>query len=259
MKFHLLTLLPFFALAGLAACLPLLAPPPPPASATPPPATETPTPTIVWFPPTPTFTPLPTATLSITPTLDTRPRYGGLILEDDFSDPALWTLGRVPAGNMALGVNELSLVVSKERGYLFSLRQGTSLGDFYAEITASPSICRGADEYGLLLRVSPSLEFFRFGLTCDGRARVDRLLSGLASAPQPPTASGAVPPGGPSVSRLAVWAVGKEMRFYANGEYLFSVRDPSLPSGGLGVFVRAAGEDSVTVNFSDLSVYEVIK
>jgi hypothetical protein len=58
---------------------------------------------------------------------------------------------------------------------------------------------------------------------------------------------------------MAVWAVGKEMRFYANSEYLFSVRDPSLPAGNLGVFVRASGGDSVTVNFSDLSVYEAVK
>ena len=54
---------------------------------------------------------------------------------------------------------------------------------------------------------------------------------------------------------MAVWAVGKNIYYYANGEFIFSVHDPSLPVGGLGVFVRAAGEDMVTVNFSDLSIY----
>ena len=73
------------------------------------------------------------------------------------------------AGSVALGKNELSLGVSQPPGYLFSLRRGTTLDDFYIEITASPSICRGKDEYGLLLRVSPSSDFFRFGLTCGGR------------------------------------------------------------------------------------------
>jgi len=257
MKSALLVALPLLCALGLVACLPLMDPPPPLPSATPLPPTETSTPTIVWFPPTATHTPLPTVTLSLTPTLDTRPAFGDLIFADDFNDPAQWSLGVIPAGSMALGVDELSLVVSRPRGYLFSLRQGTSLGDFYAELTASPSICRAADEYGLLLRVSPSLDFFRFGLTCDGQARLDRFLNGAASAPQPPTPSGAVPPGAPSQTRMAVWARGREMRFYANGQYLFSVNDPSLPSGGLGVFARAAGEDMVSVSFSRLEVYEV--
>jgi len=66
--------------------------------------------------------------------------------------------------------------------------------------------------------------------------------------------SGAIPPGAPSTSRLAVWAKGKEMRFYANGEYLFTVSDRSLASGNLGVFIRSAGEDDVTVSFSDLII-----
>ncbi|MBN1148828.1 MAG: hypothetical protein JXA78_16320 [Anaerolineales bacterium] len=257
MKFALLVALCALCELGLAACLPLLAAPPPLPSATPPAPTETSTATIVWFPPTATYTPLPSATLSLTPTLDTRPSYGELIFADHFDDPARWNLGRLPAGSMALGLDELSLVVARPRGYLFSLRQGAELGDFYAEVTASPSICRAADEYGLLLRVSPALDFFRFGLTCAGQARLDRYLNGVASAPQPPVFSGAVPPGAPSASRLAVWAMGREMRFYANGQYLFSVSDPSLPSGGLGVFARACGEDMLSVSFSNLEVYDV--
>jgi hypothetical protein len=49
------------------------------------------------------------------------------------------------------------------------------------------------------------------------------------------------------------------MRFYANGHYLFSVRDPSLPNGVLGVYVRAAGAEPVTVNFSNLFIYEALE
>jgi hypothetical protein len=159
------------------------------------------------------------------------------------------------AGSIALGRNEISLGVSQPPGYLYSLRRDTSLDDFYLEITASPSICRGKDEYGLLLRVSPTSDFFRFGLNCAGEARLDRYLSGQASSSYPPTPNGAVPPGAPSSSRLAVWAVQRDFRFYVNGVFLFSIRDASLPAGGLGLYARAAGPDTVTVNFSDLKVY----
>jgi hypothetical protein len=66
--------------------------------------------------------------------------------------------------------------------------------------------------------------------------------------------SGAIPPGAPSTSRLAVWAKGREMLFFANGEYLFTVSDRSFVSGKLGVFISSAGEDDLTVSFSDLVV-----
>lgn len=248
--------LTILCLAGLAACLPKATALPPVPSPTLLPPSQTPTATTVWFPATATFTPLPTVTLSITPTLDIRPRYGDLIFQDDFTQPENWTLGKMTAGSIVLGKNELSLGVSQPPGYLYSLRRDTNLDDFYVEVTASPSICRGKDEYGLLLRVSPASDFFRFGLTCAGEARLDRYLAGQASSSQPPTPNGAIPPGAPSSSRLAVWAVQRDLRFYVNGVFVFSIRDASLPSGGLGLYVRAAGPDAVTVNFSDLKVYQ---
>lgn len=257
MKPLFLALLPLLLLAGLTACSPLATPLPPEPTSTPLPPTHTPTSTIVWFPPTPTNTPFPTPTGIITPTLDVRPQYGDLLFSDEFEDRSLWILGRGSAGSIAISNNELTVAVSEPRGYLYSLRKQPALSDFYAEITASPSICRGADEYGLLLRFSKAQDFYRFSLTCDGQVRLDRFLAGRASSPQPLIFSGAVPPGAPSMSRLAVLAQGKEMRFFVNGEYQFTVRDSSLPNGGLGVFARASGDDAVTVNFSDLSVYNL--
>lgn len=231
----------------------------PTATFTPPAPTATSTATPVWFPPTATLTPLPAPTSALTPTLDVRPDYGGLIFTDDFEKAELWALGRSPVGSIALGKSELSLTPLQPRGYLYSLRSETVLSDFYLEITAAPSICRGADEYGLLIRAVSNQDFFRFGLTCRGEARLDRLVRGEASSPQPPTLSGAVPPGAPSISRLAVWASGKDIRFYVNGQYQFSVRDSLLLSGGMGVYARSVSGEAVTINFSQLSVYSVTK
>jgi len=246
-------------LFGVVACFPFFVPISPLSSVTPFPPTETSTPTIIWFPSTATNTPLPSATFSITPTLEIKPEYSDLILSDNFIDSALWSVGQTAAGKIAIGKEELCLAINQPQGYLFSLREDTLIDDFYLEITANPSICSGEDEYGMLIRVSPSLDFYRFGLTCNGEARVDRLLDGSASSPHPPTVSGAVPPGAPSSSRIAVWALGPDILFYVNGEYLFSVRDTVLFGGGLGLYVRASGEDAMTVNFSNLTIYQVHK
>lgn len=240
----------------ITACQPLSTPLPPLPTRTPGPPTATATATFVWFPPTATNTPLPIATVPLTPTLNVSPLYGQQILSDDFSNPEAWTQGRYAYGTVAAGKNELSLAVTKERGYISSLLQDVTLTNFYLEITANPSICRGEDEYGVLLRIKSPQDFFRFSLTCNGQARVERLLGGTASAPQPLSFQGAVPRGAPSLSRLAVWANKNEIRFYANNQYLFSVKDTALLSGSIGLFVRASTPDAVTVNFSDLVVYQ---
>ena len=217
---------------------------------------EAPTATTVWFPPTPTYTPLPNVTLGARATPDPADLSGERILEDNFDQPEFWTTGKTSAGSIAFGISELSLGVAQPEGYLQSLRNEPTLTDFSLEITASPSICRDRDEYGIVFHVTPTLDLFRFGLNCDGEARLERVLSGSATPSQEPQAYGVIPPGAPSSTRIGIRSTGKEMRFFANGEFLFTVEDPSIPAGGLGVFTRSAGPAAMTVNFSDLDIYE---
>lgn len=237
----------------LSGCLPGASTRTPLPSDTPVPPTATSTPTIVWFPPTRTPTPFPTPV--ITPTLEGSLLAGELLLRDDFSSGEAWPLGRTAGSSIALGVNELTLALSTPRGYLYALRKESLVADFYLEVTASPAICRGEDEYGLLLRVSPELEFYRFSLSCNGQVRLDKYFQGRASSPEPWMYSGQVPPGAPSQSRLAVAARGREMVFFINGEQQFTLSDPSLASGAFGFFIRAAGEEAMTISFSNLEIY----
>jgi len=156
-----------------------------------------------------------------------------------------------------LSKNKLTIAITVPKSYLSSVRRQPVFGNFYAEITASPNLCRGADEYGLLIRVASAQDYYRFSVACNGQTRLDRVYRGQASSPQPWIMGSRVPVGSPSTSRLAVWAVGDEMRFFINDEYQFTVHDPLLTSGALGVFARSAGESAETVNFSDLVVRNV--
>ena len=191
---YFLVFLALLLSTSLAGCQLTDNPPAPLPTDTPQPPTQTPTPTTVWFPPTATFTPLPTSTLPITPTVSISPVYGELLLADNFEDPKQWATGRTGSGSIGVQNNELTLAISRPNGYLSSLRAGTKLGNFYAEITASPTLCREGDEYGLLLRVSPGEDFYRLSLTCDGQIRLDKYYQGKASSPRALTPSGAVPP-----------------------------------------------------------------
>jgi len=39
--------------------------------------------------------------------------------------------------------------------------------------------------------------------------------------------------------------------------FLFSAKDPMLPTGLIGVFARSREDTAVTVNFSDLAIWEL--
>lgn len=234
----------------LVACLPVnLAPP----TVTPSP-TETPAPTatIVWFPPSATATQRAVPTYTATP--DMNPGIGRITLEDDFSDEEVWDIARSDGGSASIHRNRLTLAVQPGY-YLASMRRELPLSDFYAEITARPSLCRGDDHYGLVVRGVGS-SFYRFVLACNGMIRAERISGGTRLPLLEPVPSGDAP-GAPGEVRMGIWAVGSEMRLFLNGRYQFSVSDPSFPAGALGVFVRAAGDTPVTVIFSDLAVYEV--
>jgi hypothetical protein len=221
------------------------------------PPTATATSTVVWFPPTVTPTAFPTPI--ITPTADMRPKTGKILLQDDFSDPTAWTLSQSDLGSVALGINELTIAIGETNAYLYSVRETPVFSDFYLEITAEPNLCNELDEYGVLIRVSPKSDYYRFSLSCNGQVRLDRVIGGQASSPQPWMMSGSVPPGAPSSSRIGISAQSSQMDFFVNGQYQFSIHDPLLTSGGVGVFARSTNNKAVTVNFSSLVVYELLK
>jgi len=237
----------------LAACLPLGADVP---TATPlPTATEAspPTPTVVWFPP--SATPTRAAFPTYTPTAEMNPGIGAVSLTDDFSDEEIWDTAVSNQGSAAIGRNRLTLAV-QPGVYLSSFRRDGTLGDFYAEITARPSLCRGEDNYGVIVRGVGS-SYYRFVLSCNRQVWAERVNGGVRLPLQEPVPSGDAPPGAPGEVRIGVWAVGSDIRLFLNGRYQFSIIDKSFPSGAFGVFARSEGEMPMSVTFSDLTVYEV--
>ena len=225
--------------------------------ATPTPLTATgtpiPTPTIIWFPP--SATPTLSALSTKVPTPEMRPGLGSNLLTDDFSDRFIWDIASSNEASADIKNNRITLSVQSQV-YMLSLRNDLVLTDYYAEITARPSLCRTEDTYGLLVRASAS-NYYRFALACNGTVRAERVSGGTRLVLQQPLPSGDVPPGAPGEVRIGVWTVGREMRLFLNGRFQFTISDPSFPSGSLGVFVRSAGETAAVVSFSDLTIKTV--
>jgi hypothetical protein len=218
-------------------------------------ATETPipSPTIVWFPP--SATPSPQALATQVPTPEQKPGVGAVTLTDDFSSPDLWNVASSNEGSAAISDKQLTLVVGPGV-YIISLRKELILNDFYAELTASPSLCRGEDEYGLLVRAS-AVTYYRLVLICNGTLRLDRVKGNSHQTLQSAVPSSDAPTGVPGEVRMGVWAVGSDLRFFLNGRYQFSVNDKNYPSGTIGAFAHSVADTPVAVTFSNLTVYDV--
>jgi len=235
----------------LIACLPVNSTLP---TATPLPTDAPPqTPTIVWFPPSATPTLLTFPTYTATPEMS--PGIGSVTLTDDFSDETVWDTAASDQASASISRNRLTLAAQPDV-YLASLRRDITLGNFYAEITARPSLCRGDDSYGILIRAVGD-SFYRFVLSCNGLVHVERVSSSVKLVIFEPVPSGDAPRGAPGEVRIGMWAVGSEMRLFLNGRFQFSVVEKTFPSGAFGVFARSAGDTQVTVTFSDLKVYDV--
>jgi len=238
----------------LAACLP------DPTSTQEPTATATmepsPSSTVEWFPPTATLEVI--ATMVVTPTPGIMLELGEIIFEDDFSSPDNWTVPWSERSQINIGNGEINIIINEPGTFSAGTLEKPDLQDFYAEITANPILCSGRDEYGFLFRVFGRYQYYRFGLSCDGEVRLDKIVGSGGTVLYPWTRSASVPPGAPSVSKLAVLAVNDQIHIYINGDPQFIVRDQQLIVGSFGVYARSVGDTALTVSFSDLIVREVL-
>ena len=217
--------------------------------------TPTPTQTIEWFPPTATPTLLP-ASKTPTPTMAIGPGERNVVLIDNFDREKAWETYRSDIGSAALGKEELTLAIAAPKGYLTSFRYGPFPANYFLEIIANPSLCRGEDSYGLLLRGIDKFNYYRLGITCNGQVKFEWVKDGKGIPLIEPVSGKTLIIGPPGKNKIAVWAVNKEFRIFINDVYQFSVYGLVQLEGSFGVFARSAGENAVTINYSNLTVYE---
>ncbi|MEI7988247.1 MAG: hypothetical protein WCI88_04345 [Chloroflexota bacterium] len=209
--------------------------------------------TIEWFLPTPTTRPIKIPTSM--PTQNLRPEIGDLIFEENFISTQDWSgISHTTNGSISLSDNHLNIVISTPKTTLISL-YGTPISkNYYLETTANTNICGGSDEFGLLLRIRSMINMIRFSLACDGKAQIVRIVDGSITYPKSWMTFGAIPIGAPGVAKISIWAKDKEIRFFVNDQYLFTMQDPAPTGGQIGVYAHSANDSIISVNFSNLVV-----
>jgi hypothetical protein len=173
---------------------------------------------------------------------------GEVLFVDDFSGDQGWSLSTGVDGAVSLLPGRLVVALHSPGGMLSSLSPAPTAADFYLEAELRTELCGQQDEFGLMVRVLPNSDHYRFSLTCDGQARVSRFMGGHEAALAPLTPAPSALPGAPAVNRLAVWAQGDQLRFLVNDVEVFALRDASIPRGSVGLAVRSRRSPQITVS-----------
>ena len=178
--------------------------------------------------------PSPAPTINVAPTLDLRQGVADLLFEDDFSGSSLWQTASSDDGSIAFGNNVLTLAVKQARMSLISMRSASALTDFYLQITMTPSLCRGQDVFGVLVRATSNYNYYRFLVSCNGQLRAERVKNGVMVVIQDWLPTGQIMPGSSQPLQLGVMGLKSEFRVFVNDIFQYYVRDPSWTGGGGG-------------------------
>lgn len=251
LKRSLLFILAILVLAACAAQIPETTPTPEPE----PTMAILPSPTIDWFPSTPTPTRVATEVGTIPTPIAEVPVSWPLMVTDDFSDQSHWQESSGATGTVAYETNALSLALPAGKAPLVSISDHILPGEFYLELTFDTLMCSDEDQYGLILWRNSTSGTFRIWFNCRGEVMVDRQLNASIGRLLNWQKARKLQPGAPASNRIAVWAEDGQLRVFANGIEQFSLQTHSDLSGALGVVAQGSGSNAATFSISNLVIY----
>ncbi|MCB9100497.1 MAG: PD40 domain-containing protein [Anaerolineales bacterium] len=185
---------------------------------------------------------------------DGAPEQLALVYEDDFSDSfggwddAFDTYTRKVYGN-----NRYQIEVNASNLVAWGLAN-RDVADFEMEVEAKLEDGDQKNSYGLLLRFQDRDNFYRFDISGDGYFLLSKFVDGEWSTLVDWTESEFISTDG-SANILKIAAFGPEIRVWANGQELASVRDDSLTHGNFGFFAGTFAEPYVWVSFDNLKLW----
>ncbi len=181
---------------------------------------------------------------------------GTLLAQDTFSGSALWKSASVNSGDIIVSGEKITLAVKKEKGMLAVMRGETLPDDYYLEMTAEVRMCRGEDAIGVFFRAPNDQAGYRLMIGCDGRIALQQVIGGSPHPIVDWMNSHTLQPGLPFPIKIGILASGKTIRIFLNQVQQIEVNTDLFREGGLGVYARSASDTPLTVNFSEIKIYE---
>ncbi len=198
---------------------------------------------------------------------DPRSRLGDPDSTDPMDNPDywIWPTGwdKFSAARFRNGTQRLKSLDPKD-GWRMANPEGRDFTNIYLEATFKTGSCSGMDHYGIILRVpvvqDPD-QGYLFGVSCDGHYSLRRWNANIGPKGEMKklvewTASSAINSGSNKTNRLGIFAVGKRLILYVNGQLLTEVSDSRYPAGYFGAFVGQVATEDFAVELDEMSYWE---
>jgi Tol biopolymer transport system component len=177
-----------------------------------------------------------------------------LVYDDDFSNPSSgWDDAFDRYTTKQYGNNKYYVDITTSNLVAWGLAN-RKVGDFRLQVDAAQEEGPNNNGYGVLFRFQDRDNFYRFDISGDGFFLLSRFYDGEWVTLVPWTASSAVNVG-QATNRLAVEAVGSQIRVYANDALLAEVEDDTLDEGNFGFFASTFSEPNLTISFDDIKLW----
>ncbi|MBN1976260.1 MAG: serine/threonine protein kinase [Anaerolineae bacterium] len=212
--------------------------------------------------PSPTDTPFPPTDTPFAPTATSMPTHtpeplGGLLFEDNFSDPESgWEEWEREEGRAGYGEGYYYVIGVAEDIQVFG--EGPQdfsdlVIDVYAtQISAAPA---NINAYGVMCRVQADGDGYLLRVSGDGEYAIQRVVDGSFEFLVDWTESGAINQGN-ATNHLHVVCDGTRLALVANGEVLAETEDDTFTEGGIALTATTFESEPTEVHFDDLLVLD---
>jgi pSer/pThr/pTyr-binding forkhead associated (FHA) protein len=177
-----------------------------------------------------------------------------LVYEDDFSNPSSgWDDAFDRYTTKQYGNNKYYIEVTTSNLVAWGLAN-RDVADFRLEVDAAQEAGPNNNGYGVLFRFKDRDNFYRFDISGDGFFLLSKFYEGEWVTLIPWTASSSINVG-QAANRLAVEAIGPQVRVYANDTLLAEVQDDTLTNGNFGFFASTFSDPNLTISFDDIKLW----
>jgi hypothetical protein len=182
---------------------------------------------------------------------------GGLLFQDDFSDPASgWAVGQDAAGLIEYDSGGIRIFVSQPGAARLTVPR-LSFGDVQIDVDTAKLGGPDDNNFGLLCRYQDELNFYFFEISSDGYYTIGKYKEGTMSliGMSQMQSHNAIHQG-VAINHLRADCAGSKLVFYVNGARVAGVEDTDIKTGDVGLIAGALKTSGTDILFDNLSVLQ---
>jgi hypothetical protein len=172
-----------------------------------------------------------------------------------FAPPDYWGTGDDADSTVSIANGQMTIVNKKLQSFVWTFN-GIKGKDFYSQVFLTTKLCGFGDNYGLVFRAKDDANLDLFGISCEGRYRLQEISQGKTNTVVDWTDSKYIRKF-ETTNVIGVRAVGDQISLYVNNYYLATVTASANTEGRFGLYVGNIKTPDLTVYFKALTASRI--